>query len=541
MSTSLSASTPTLNFQPSTSKLRPLSRSEVQRGLPGSICDKVRAVSSRRCCTVCRISGGTSAVDSHIATWIGCRSATADKPATCRRPPDPLSPGSVRFEARANRGRDPFRAPRVACRSEDPTGEIRRVPHLDAVAPPERAHEERGAHDGANDDEILQEGPVFWGRSAAMGELRRRLTVLARSPLPVLLEGETGTGKSFLAEHVLHARSGAKGPLVVTDLSTIPDSLMPAHLFGARRGSYTGSVDDHPGVFEQAHAGTLFLDEIANLDADTQRRLLLVLERGTVTRLGDSKARPAAPRIVAATNLDIAQLVREGRFRHDLYARLNPATRVRVPSLRERKEDLPDLIRFAFADALRSGTLLPLARAWLARSPAADDLDSPTVSHRHGPFAVLLPERALQRLSIHHWPGNHRELKLFAANALVFSLMQPPVRGGRASATLTVSERLVDQLLDVASVPPASPPSATPSGERRIEVALKSGRTFAEISADVERQYLTALFHAHGGDLGRMAVELFGPGANRRKVHLRMNQLGLRLRSLRGAINSSAS
>jgi len=424
---------------------------------------------------------------------------------------------------------------------EDPTGEIRRVPHLDAVAPPERAHEDRGAHDGANDDEILQEGPVFWGRSAAMGELRRRLTVLARSPLPVLLEGETGTGKSFLAEHVLHARSGAKGPLVVTDLSTIPDSLMPAHLFGARRGSYTGSVDDHPGVFEQAHAGTLFLDEIANLDADTQRRLLLVLERGTVTRLGDSKARPAAPRIVAATNLDIAQLVREGRFRHDLYARLNPATRVRVPSLRERKEDLPDLIRFAFADALRSGTLLPLARAWLARSPAADDLDSPTVSHRHGPFAVLLPERALQRLSIHHWPGNHRELKLFAANALVFSLMQPPVRGGRASATLTVSERLVDQLLDVASVPPASPPSATPSGERRIEVALKSGRTFAEISADVERQYLTALFHAHGGDLGRMAVELFGPGANRRKVHLRMNQLGLRLRSLRGAINSSAS
>ena len=459
-------------------------------------------------------------------------------------------PDSQRTVKLAQTGGETLFAPRAlhagamgtALAIEDPMGEmLRRVPHLDAVAPPERAHEECGAHDGANDEEILQEGPVFWGRSAAMGELRRRLTVLARSPLPVLLEGETGTGKSFLAEHVLHAHSGAKGPLVVTDLSTIPDSLMPAHLFGARRGSYTGSVDDHPGVFEQAHAGTLFLDEIANLDVDTQRRLLLVLERGTVTRLGDSKARPAAPRIVAATNLDIARLVREGRFRHDLYARLNPATRVRVPSLRERKEDLPDLIRFAFADALRSGTLLPLVRAWLARSPAADDLDPPTVAHRHGPFAVLLPERALQRLSIHHWPGNHRELKLFAANALVFSLMQPPVRGGRASAALTVSEGLVDQLLDVASVPPASPPPATPSGERRIEVALKPGRTFAEISADVERQYLTALFHAHGGDLGRMALELFGPGANRRKVHLRMNQLGLRLRKLRGALSSSAS
>src|SRR5919199_6050201 len=113
-----------------------------------------------------------------------------------------------------------------------------------------------------NDDR--SQGPIFWGRSPVMAELRRRLEVLARSPLPVLLEGETGTGKSFLAEHVLHPRSGLRGALVVTDLTTIPESLMPAHLFGARRGSYTGSVDDHAGVFEQAHEGTLFLDEIAN-------------------------------------------------------------------------------------------------------------------------------------------------------------------------------------------------------------------------------------------------------------------------------------
>src|SRR5438105_13394665 len=229
----------------------------------------------------------------------------------------------------------------IALAIEDPTGEmLRRVPHLDAVAPPERAHEECGAHDGANDEEILQEGPVFWGRSAAMGELRRRLAVLARSPLPVLLEGETGTGKSFLAEHVLHPRSGAKGPLVVTDLSTVPDTLMPAHLFGSRRGSYTGSTDDHAGVFEQAHGGTLFLDEIANLDLELQRQLLLVLERGTVTRLGDSRARPAAPKLVAATNLDLENLVREGRFRQDLYMRLNPATRLKVPPLRERRAAL---------------------------------------------------------------------------------------------------------------------------------------------------------------------------------------------------------
>jgi len=336
-----------------------------------------------------------------------------------------------------------------------------------------------------------------------MAELRRRLGILARSPLPVLIEGETGTGKSFLAEHVLHAR-GAKGPLVVTDLSAVPDSLIPAHLFGTRRGSYTGSVDDQAGVFEQAHGGTLFLDEIANLDSDTQRRLLLAVERGTVTRLGDSRARPAAPRIVAATNVDLAQLVREGRFRHDLYMRLNPAARVRVPSLREREDDLPELIRFAFAEAARRDAL-----------------------------AVVVPERVLQRLVSYRWPGNHRELKLFAGNALVFSLAQHPA--------VTVSEAVVDQLLDTSTAPPAPPAITGAPGDRRIEISVRAGRTFAEISADVERQYLTALFQAHGGDLDRIAVELFGPGANRRKVHLRMNQLGLRVRSLRGELSSCAT
>src|SRR5438094_169566 len=218
-----------------------------------------------------------------------------------------------------------------------------------------------------------QEGPVFWGRGAAMAALRRQTGVLSRSPLPVLIEGETGTGKSYLAEHVLHPRSGAKGPLVVTDLSTIPTTLLPAHLFGARRGSYTGSVEDQPGVFEQAHSGTRFLPETGTLDPDLQRQLLLVLERGTVTRLGDVRPRPAPPRLVAATNLDLLQLVREGRFRHDLYMRLNPATRLRVPPLRERREDLPDLVRFGLLEALRSDALRPLVRAYLARFPTPDD------------------------------------------------------------------------------------------------------------------------------------------------------------------------
>jgi DNA-binding NtrC family response regulator len=406
------------------------------------------------------------------------------------------------------------------------------------------------------------EGPIFWGRSLAMAELRQKLTVLSRSPLPVLVEGETGTGKSFLAEHVVHPRSGAKGPLVVTDLSTIPPALLPAHLFGSRRGSYTGATDDHAGVFEQAHGGTLFLDEIGNLDLELQRQLLLVLERGQVTRLGDVRPRPAAPKLVAATNLDLRQLVRDGRFRPDLFMRLNPATSLRVPPLRERREDLPNLVRFAVLEALRSEALRPLLRAFLARFPTPDDyseehnelvigkLGKPQVkAARRDAFTVFLAGRALALLTAHSWPGNHRELKLLISNALVFALVQQLdsslQQQERAPAALVIPESLVEQLLG-APEEPAKQSGALPAaggartrgaleapGQRRVEVAVKAGQSFSEISADVERQYLMALFDAHEGNLDLVAAELFGPGANRRKVHLRMNQLGLKLRELR--------
>jgi DNA-binding NtrC family response regulator len=394
-----------------------------------------------------------------------------------------------------------------------------------------------------------QEGPVFWGRTPAMAELRRTVAVLARSPLPVLIEGDTGTGKSFLAEHVIHPRSGAKGPLVVTDLSTIPSSLLPAHLFGARRGAYTGAVEDHAGVFEQAHGGTLFMDEIANLDVDLQRQLLLVLERGQVTRLGDSKPRPAAPKLVAATNQDLAALVRQGRFRADLYMRLNPATRLRVPSLRERAADLPELVRFAFVEALRSDGLRPMVRQYLARFPTPEDFreEASTVIYgrpqaraaRGDAFSVFISKEALARLGRHDWPGNHRELRLFATNALVYALGLPlaaaetaPVR---APAVLTIADHLVDRLLGLPVRTSGKGPRPAGGDERgrRVEVDVPVGPSFARISADVERQYLRALFAAHDGDLERMARELLGPRASARQMHLRLNQLGLKLRELR--------
>jgi DNA-binding NtrC family response regulator len=413
----------------------------------------------------------------------------------------------------------------------------------------------------------VQEGPIFWGRAPGMADLRRQLEVLARSPLPLLLEGETGTGKSFLAEHVIHPRSGAKGPLVVTDLSTMPPALLAAHLFGTRRGAYTGAVEDHAGVFEQAHGGTLFLDEIANLDLELQRQLLLVLERGTVTRLGDTRPRPAMPKLVAATHEDVEALVQAGRFRADLFMRLNPATRLRVPPLRERREDLPDLIRFAFLEALRAEALQPLVRAYLARFPTPDDFVEAGNSlvfgrpraqaARRDAFSLFVSREALARLVAHDWPGNHRELRLLAANALVFCLMQhldvARIGGGevevaptsaRAPAILDVPDPLIARLLGAvtgARTRPTGAPgrageSAAPvrAGARRLEIEIGAAGSFARVSADVERQYLRALYDACAGDLEKMARELLGPRGAARQVHLRLNQLGLRLRDLRG-------
>jgi DNA-binding NtrC family response regulator len=395
--------------------------------------------------------------------------------------------------------------------------------------------------------EAAQEGAVFWGKGRAMRELRRSIATLARSPLPILVEGETGTGKSFLAEHVIHPRSGVKGALVVTDLSTIPSALLPAHLFGVRRGAYTGATEDHAGVFEQAHGGTLFLDEIANLDLELQKQLLLVLERGTVTRLGDARPRPAAPRLLAATNQALDDLVAAGRFRTDLYMRLNPATRLRVPPLRDRREDLPDLVRFALLEALQSESLQPLVRAYLAQFPTPEDfredgnqvvIGRPSARQaRRDAFTVFLSRDALSRLLDHDWPGNHRELRLLAANALVHALtrlLDAPSRPGpseRVPALLVVADELVERLLG-GVVRPAVRAVPELRG-RKLEIELPAGSSFARISGEVERQYLRAMFRRCHGDLERMARELLGPRASARQVHLRLNQLGLKLRELR--------
>ncbi len=407
-----------------------------------------------------------------------------------------------------------------------------------------------------------QEGPVFWGKSPAMIGLRRSLEVLARSPLPTLLQGETGTGKSFLAEHVIHPRSGCKGPFVVTDLSTIPAELLPAHLFGARRGAFTGAVADQQGVFEQADGGVLFLDEIGNLDLDVQRQLLLVLERGEVRRLGDAQARKVTVKLVAATHQDLGALVRAGRFRLDLLQRLNPAAALRVPPLRERTGDLPDLLRFALLEALASPALLPLVRQYLAAFPTPEDFDASANSVLFGrpradrtprnAFTICLGQAALERLVAYAWPGNARELRSFATNALVSVLARSLDGAGgkheRAAAVLPISDQMIGQFLQgQSSSEPDSrlaAPALAPPGDLAeigrggvegfaLNVTVAPRAALSQVSIEVERQYLSALFRSCRGDLTKMARTLLGPRGTSRQIHLRLNQLGLGVRKLR--------
>jgi len=215
----------------------------------------------------------------------------------------------------------------------------------------------------------------LYGRSLIMRELFTVLERVAGSSEPVLIEGETGTGKELCAEALHRASPRARGPLVVCDLAGVPRTLIESELFGHVKGAFTGAASDRVGAFESAHRGTVFLDEIGELESDFQPRLLRALENHTVRRVGSAIYRNVDVRVIAATNRDLAQEVESGSFRPDLFHRLS-VVRVRLPALRERKEDIPFLV-----ERFLAGSGVKIASATLA----------------------LLQE--------YDWPGNVRELK----------------------------------------------------------------------------------------------------------------------------------
>ena len=380
-----------------------------------------------------------------------------------------------------------------------------------------------------------REGPIYWGRGMEMRRIRSQLMTLARGRLPIILGGPTGTGKSLIARHFVHPRSQRKGRFVAVDLSTISRELMGAHLFGSTRGSYTGSVSDRKGAFEEADGGTLFLDEIGNLSDEAQKMLLTVLQEGAVTRVGDVRERKVDVKLVVATNEDLPEMVRAGRFRADLYMRLNPACTVELPSLKERQLDLPTLVEFCCERALAGPYLAEL----LAQYQAANGLGGSVLEvvaaarapePKDGVIHLLLPAKTASALNKHPWPGNLREFAMTVENTLVFTFAEL-VQLDRVERPDVVQLRpkLVQDLLrhTQGQLP-------QPKGEGlRIEVALRSQDTLNKVATEVERQYFTALFVAQAGDFGEMARVLMGDPDSARKVQLRFNQLGLKVRELR--------
>ncbi len=387
-----------------------------------------------------------------------------------------------------------------------------------------------------------EEDAVLWGRDPALRAVRRRLGVLARGRLPVVLEGETGTGKSFLAERFLHARSGRTGPFVVLDLATVPTDLIPAHLFGATRGAYTGAVADRKGVFELAHRGTLFIDEVQNVPLEVQKQLLLVLQDRKVRPLGSNREVEVDVKVVAASNEPLPEAVRAGRFRSDLYMRLSPATRVTLPPLRDRPADLPFLARRFVARAgddadvaaLRGqvGAHLGLDAAAplilvVGRERAADEGDA---------LEIALPEPAWRRLSEHPWPGNLRELAMMMHNIVTFTLVAA-VDAIEAGVRLRHPRLQVDPGL-VGDLLAGAPPARAGDDEGALDpdavrVTLAPAKTLNAASTAVEAQYLVHLFRQTDGDFEAMAERLLGDPTRGRAVRLRFNQLGLKVRDLR--------
>lgn len=234
------------------------------------------------------------------------------------------------------------------------------------------------SHEGAQNN---TDNMPLVGRSAAMQEIYRILARLMQTDLTVMINGESGTGKELVARALHDYGKRKHGSFVAINMAAIPRDLIEAELFGHEKGAFTGAQTRATGRFEQAEGGTLFLDEIGDMPMDAQTRLLRVLQQGEYTTVGGRTAIKTEVRIIAATNKDLRQLINQGLFREDLYFRLNVVP-LRLPPLRERTDDIADLVHHFFTQAENEGL-----------------------------GAKQIEQNALERLKRHNWPGNIRELE----------------------------------------------------------------------------------------------------------------------------------
>ncbi len=250
------------------------------------------------------------------------------------------------------------------------------------------------------------------GTDPAFLEALRMAVRVAPTDYPVLIIGETGAGKENIARIIHDFSKRSRAPYQTINCGSSPEGTIDSELFGSQKGAYTGSVEDRQGLFEVANKGTLFLDELGNMPLYTQVRLLRVLESGTFTRVGDNAARSTDVRVVAATNADLSSQMRMGKFRSDLYYRLNTVT-IYLPGLRERKDDIyPLFLHF-----------------------------SQQAAQKYRVEQIRLDEEAVKMLESYSWPGNIRQLKHFAERLSIMEIER------------TIKAEVVQKYLDLETKP----------------------------------------------------------------------------------------
>jgi two-component system response regulator HydG len=306
--------------------------------------------------------------------------------------------------------------------------------------------------------------PEFVGTSPVMREVYRLIARAGRSSHPVLITGESGSGKELVAR-ALHRHSG-RGAFVPVNCGALPEALLESELFGHAKGAFTGADRAKDGLFRVADGGTLFLDELGELPLALQPKLLRALEQGEVRPVGATQAFATDVRIIAATNRDLESDIRAGRFREDLFWRLNVLT-VAMPPLRERPEDIPALAEHFLARALQEG------RADAPRRFGAEVLDA---------------------FRAYPWPGNVRELRNIAARVATL-----------ASGTEVRLEDLPARLRDAQGL------------EARLAAAARRGLTLRE----VERMYILEVVRAAGGNRSEAAARL---GLDRKTLYRRLEE-----------------
>src|SRR5690554_3390925 len=342
------------------------------------------------------------------------------------------------------------------------------------------------------DRESIQERFGIIGTSPAIRNVIDRMRQVARTDITVLIQGESGVGKELIA-HAIHELSSRRHePLVIVNCGAIPEGLIESELFGAEKGAYTGAVERRTGYFEDADRGTIFLDEIGEMPQAAQVRLLRVLETGQFTRVGSSQVRHSDVRIIAATNKDLAQEVRKGRFREDLYYRLSTVV-IDIPPLRDRKEDI-----------------LPIFESFLHR-----------FAQKYNGPVKRLTENARDLVHWYRWPGNVRELRNVAEQAQVL------IRGDEITADdlrpllrgVTAGDGGMDLL-------PVSRGEQGPADEMRERELIY--RALIELRLEVRemRQQLDKLTSAGGIVVPREVIDQDGPPRGRDFVIVREDNKG---------------